>query len=92
MADWRWLDAGIPRAALSASPEKILSGHTVSGSSNHARADKGSGRLCIMIARHRGGVLALVLKGHKEEAASTCGFRAIGVFLACLTLVGTARR
>ena len=28
MTDWRWLDAGIPRAALSATSDKVLTGHS----------------------------------------------------------------
>lgn len=65
VADWHWLDEGIPRAALSASPEKILSGHTFWV----ADTPRGQGFRPVMyhVARHRGDVLALVLKGHKKK-------------------------
>jgi hypothetical protein len=65
MADWRWLDDGIPRAALSASPEKILSGHTFWV----VETPRGQGFRPVVyhVARHRGDVLALVLKGHKKK-------------------------
>jgi hypothetical protein len=65
MADWRWVEDAIPRAALSASPEKILSGHTF------WVVDTPRGQrfrpVVYHVARHRGEVLALVLKGHKKK-------------------------
>jgi Zn-dependent peptidase ImmA (M78 family) len=65
MADWRWLEETIPRAALSARPEKILSGHTF------WVVDTPRGQrfrpVVFHAARHRGGVLALVLKGRKKK-------------------------
>jgi hypothetical protein len=65
MADWRWLDDRIPRAALSASPEKILLGHTFWV----VETPRGQGFRPVVyhVARHRGDVLALVLKGHKRS-------------------------
>ena len=65
MADWRWLEDAIPRAALSASPGKILSGHTfwVVDTPRGQRFKP----VVYHVARHRGDLLALVLKGHKKK-------------------------
>jgi len=67
MADWRWLEDAIPRAALSASPGKILSGHTfwVVDTPRGQRFKP----VVYHVARHRGDLLALVLKGHKKKPA-----------------------
>jgi hypothetical protein len=72
MTDWRWLDAGIPRAALCASREKILRGHSF------WVVDTPKGQkfrpVLYEVARHRGEVLALVLKKQKKEPRGTnCG-------------------
>jgi Zn-dependent peptidase ImmA (M78 family) len=65
MADWRWLEEAIPRAALSAPREKILSGHTF------WVVDTPRGQkfrpVVYHAARHRDGVLALVLKKQNKE-------------------------
>ena len=65
MADWRWLEDAIPRAALSASSGKILSGHTfwVVDTPRGQRFKP----VVYHVARHRGDLLALVLKGHKKK-------------------------
>ncbi len=56
---------GIPNAALSAAPEKILSGHTFWV----VNTPRGQGFRPVMyhVARHRSDVLALVLKGQKKK-------------------------
>lgn len=72
MAEWRWLDAAIPRAALSASSDKILGGHSFWV----VETPKGPKFRPVVyeVARHRGDVLALVLKKQKKEARGTgCG-------------------
>ena len=65
MAEWRWLEEAIPRAVLSGPPERVLSGHTF------WVIDTPRGKkfrpVVYHAARHRGGVLALVLKGHKKK-------------------------
>jgi hypothetical protein len=65
MADWRWVDSAIPRAALSASPEKILTGHTF------WMVDTPRGQkfrpVVYQLARHRGDLLAVVLKRQKKK-------------------------
>jgi hypothetical protein len=70
-SDWRWLDEGIPNAALSAAPEKILSGHTFWV----VETPRGQGFRPVVyhVARHRGNVLALVLKGHKKKPPQAAG-------------------
>jgi hypothetical protein len=78
MADWRWLDIGIPRAALSAPPDKILSGHCF------WVVDTAKGQkfrpVLYQVGRHRGDVLALVLKNQKKEPQATAGFKQAAFF------------
>jgi len=65
MREWRWLDEGIPRAALHAPPEKIQSGNSF------WVVDTPTGRrfkpVMYHVTRHRGEVLALVLKKQKKK-------------------------
>jgi len=72
MVDWQWLDTGIPRAALSASPGKILSGHTF------WLVETAQGQkfrpVWYQVKRHRGDVLALVLKKHKKNQPQAASF------------------
>lgn len=69
MTEWRWHDARIPRAALSGSPEKILGGHSF------WVVDTPKGQkfrpVHYEVMRHRGDVLALVLKKQKKEPQGT---------------------
>jgi hypothetical protein len=69
MTEWRWLDARIPRAALSASAEKIFGGHSF------WVVDTPTGQkfrpVHYQITRHRGEVLALVLRKQKKEPQGT---------------------
>lgn len=62
---WRWLDPRIPKAALDAPPEKILSGH------GFWVLDAPGGErfrpVVYQVARHRGEVLALVLKRNSRK-------------------------
>lgn len=71
MVDWQWLDAGIPRAALSAAPEKIGSGHTF-WVVETAQGQKFR-PVWYQVKRHGGGVLALVLKKHKKKLPQAVG-------------------
>jgi hypothetical protein len=65
MVDWRWLDAKIPQAALSG--KRILTGHTFWIVAT-AQGEKFRPVL-YHVKRHRGEVLALVLKKHKKKPA-----------------------
>lgn len=69
MTEWRWHDARIPRAALSASSEKILGGHSF------WVVDTPKGQkfrpVQYQVMRHRGDLLALVLKKQKKEHQGT---------------------
>jgi Zn-dependent peptidase ImmA (M78 family) len=69
MTEWRWHDARIPRAALSASPEKIFGGHSF------WVVDTPKGQkfrpVHYQVTRHRGEVLALVLRKQKKEPQGT---------------------
>lgn len=86
MADWRWLDAAIPRAALSALPEKILSGHTFSVvETEHGQRFR---PVVNHAARHRGDVLALVLKGRKKKPPQAAGSGQSEFFLRASTRDG----
>jgi len=64
MVDWLWLDARIPRTALDG-PEQVLSGHSF------WILDTPQGQkfrpVCYQIKRHRGEVLALVLRQQKKK-------------------------
>ena len=64
MADWRWQDAGIPRAAL-AVPGQILSGQSFwfveTAQGQRFRP------IWYQITRHRGGVVVLVLHKQKKK-------------------------
>ena len=71
MVDWQWLDAGIPRAELSAAPGKILSGRTF-WVVETAQGQKFR-PVWYQVKRHRGGVLALVLKKHKKKLPQAVG-------------------
>jgi Zn-dependent peptidase ImmA (M78 family) len=66
LVDWQWLDAGIPRAVLSDSVERILSGQTF------WIVETPLGRkfrpVRYQIRRHRGGVLALVLQKRNKKS------------------------
>jgi len=90
IVDWQWLDAGIPRAALSASSEKTLSGHTF-WIVETAQGQKFRPVL-YQIKRHRGEVLALVLKKHKKKPPQAENSAQSEFFSRGSTHEGTIRR
>jgi hypothetical protein len=65
MRDWQWFDAGIPRAALSAATDKVLTGHSYW----MVRTPQGERfrPVWYQVKRHRGEVLALVLQKQRKK-------------------------
>lgn len=89
MVDWRWLDAGIPRAALAAS------GQVLSGQSfwfvETARGQKFR-PVGYQIMRYQNGVLVLVLHEQKKKAPQAADSGQSEFFARVSMREGTARR
>jgi hypothetical protein len=78
MVDWRWLDEGIPRAALSAAPEKIQSGQSF------WVAETPQGRkfrpVCYQVKSYRGDLLTLVMRKHDKKLQQAMSSRQSEIF------------
>jgi hypothetical protein len=89
MVDWRWSDAGIPRAALAAS-EQILSGHSFwVVETPHGQKFR---PVWYQIKRYGGGVLVLVLHKQKKKSPQAARSGQSEFFSRASTREATARR